>query len=52
MACVGKMKGGLMDIQPESEEEDEEEEEEESTSNNTSTTGSVLYLRMSQSFLF
>lgn len=50
MACVGKMKGGLMDIQPESEEEDEEEEEEEeeeSTSNNTSTTGSVLYLRMS-----
>ena len=48
MACVGKMKGGLMDIEPESEEEDEEEEEEEeSTSNNTSTTGSVLYLRMS-----
>lgn len=47
MACVGKMKGGLMDIHPESEEEDEEEEEEESTSNNTSTTGSVLYLRMS-----
>lgn len=48
MACVGKMKGGLLDIEPESEEEDEEEEEEEeSTSNNTSTTGSVLYLRMS-----
>nr|XP_022327645.1 signal recognition particle receptor subunit alpha-like [Crassostrea virginica] len=39
MACVGKMKGGLMDIHPESEEEDEEEEEEESTSNNTSTSG-------------
>lgn len=43
MACVGKMSGGLMDIQPESEEEEEEEEfEEESTStSNSSSSGSV-----------
>lgn len=38
MACVGKMSGGLMDIQPESEEEEEEEEfEVESTSTSNSS---------------
>lgn len=42
MACVGKMSGGLMDIQPESEEEEEEEFEEESAStSNSSPSGSV-----------